>query len=216
MCARARAPYPHIMSADLPPATESSVRTAEAPAQHHAPQHAVAQVVQRREAFWHNVVRDILNALAVTAASASGRLSPTAGGAATTPGPEHEMFDGRMAVITRLGQRIPIADVYPVFACSVPTGRGTRDRSLAEDIQCSVFQIRTPTGEVYTLPVHEIVSVHALTESLVRQMEAASRAHGESDTSDTAPFGFAAFTSLARSEHEQAQPFAETESPGEP
>ena len=73
---------------------------------------------------------------------------------------------------------------------------------LAADVQCSIFQIRTPSGEVYTLPIHEIVSVHALSESLVRQMEAAALAQADSSEPDAAPFGFAAFTSLARSERE--------------
>jgi hypothetical protein len=164
------------------------------------------QAAARRELFWHNVVREILSSLAVTAATFSGRLSPTASGAATTPAPDHELFDGRMAVITRLGQRIPIADVYPVFACSVPTHGGQRDRLLAADVQCSIFQIRTPSGEVYTLPIHEIASVHSLSEALIRQMEATARAQAK-DAGETGvpsePFGFAAFTSLARTEREQ-------------
>ena len=166
----------------------------------------LAQCIQRREAFWHNVVRDILNSLAATAANFSGRLKPTAGGAATTPAPDHELFDGRMAVITRLGQRIPIADVYPVFACSIPGANGPHDRSIAADVQCSIFQIRTPNGEVYTLPGHEIASGLALSESRVRQMEAAARAQAGAGTVEAeAPFGFAAYTSLARSEREQSQ-----------
>ena len=191
--------------------TEASPSDVVQPAPAAPPAFPMAQVVQRREAFWHNVVRDILNSLAATAASFSGRLSPTASGAATAPLPEHVLFDGRMAVITRLGQRIPIADVYPVFACSLPTSSGPHDRALAADVQCSIFQIRTPSGEVYTLPVHEIVSVHALSESLVRQMEAASQAHGNGDAEQTesGPFGFAAFTSLARSERDHAQRLAE-------
>ena len=196
----------------------------EAPAQNHQPQAPgpnppqpgggpQGQAAFRREAFWHNVVREILNALAATAATLSGRLSADAAGAATTPAPDHEMFDGRMAVITRLGQRIPIADVYPVFACSLPSSSGPRDRALAADVQCSIFQIRTPAGEVYTLPVHEIVSVHALSESLVRQMEAAATAQttGLDGQPQTAPFGFAAFTSLARSEQDGADAVPETE-----
>jgi hypothetical protein len=161
--------------------------------------HGAQQTEIRREVFWHNVVREILSALAATAMSSSGRLSADAKGAATGASPADELFDGRMAVITRLGQRIPIADVYPVFACSVPSHRGARDRMLASDVQCSIFQIRTPSGEVYTLPVHEIVSIHALSESLLRKMEQAARENAESEE-PSAPFGFAAFTSLARSE----------------
>lgn len=161
-------------------------------------------LAQRRELFWQNVVREILSSLAATAAMFSGRLSATAAGAASTPAPEHELFDGRMAVITRLGQRIPIADVYPVFACSVPTSSGAADRMLASDVQCTIFQIRTPSGEVYTIPLHEIVGVHALTEALMRKIEADAEGVGdEGGSQNLRPFGFAAFTSLARSEREQ-------------
>ncbi len=162
----------------------------------------IALLAQRRELFWQNVVREILSSLAATAAMFSGRLSATASGAASTPGPEHELFDGRMAVITRLGQRIPIADVYPVFACSIPSAKGsTADRMLAADVQCTVFQIRTPTGEVYTIPLHEIVGIHALTEALVRQLEqAALQGNGSGPSDESVPFGFAAFSSLARTE----------------
>ena len=112
-----------------------------------------------------------------------------------------DLFDGRTAVITRLGQRIPIADVYPVFACSVPSA-SEHDRMLSADVQCSVFQIRTPSGEVYTLPVHEIVAVHALSEALVKRLEeaAAEAFDKEQEGENHQPFGFAAFTSLARSE----------------
>lgn len=157
-------------------------------------------LAQRRELFWQNVVREILSSLAAAAAISSGRLSATAKGAATTPAPVHDLFDGRTAVITRLGQRIPIADVYPVFACSV-TSASEHDRMLSADVQCSVYQIRTPSGEVFTLPVHEIVAVHALSEALVKQLEsAAAEAFEGGDADKQQPFGFAAFTSLARSE----------------
>jgi hypothetical protein len=163
-----------------------------------------SQVGQRREIFWQNVVREILNTLAVAAAQFSGRLTPTAKGAASTGTPDHELFDGRMAVITRLGQRIPIADVYPVFACSVPQSADAEDRMRSADVQCTIFQIRTPTGEVYTLPVHEIASVHALSEALIRRLQAAAQEAAESNGGEVEPFGFAAFTSLARSEQDAA------------
>ncbi len=160
---------------------------------------ALEDLARRREVFWHNVVQEILSALSVAAGS-EGRLSATAGGAATSPSPLDEMFDGRMAVITRLGQRIPIADVFPVFACSVETHPG--DRALSMDVQSTVFQIHTPGGEVFTLPVHEIVAVHSLSEELVRRMEQASEASHMEDpeTPASMPFGFAAFTSLSKSE----------------
>ena len=85
------------------------------------PQGGLHQAALRRDLFWQNVVRDTLMALAAAAGS-GGRLAPTPSAAATSPSPVDEMFDGRMAVITALGQRIPIADIYPVFACSVARG----------------------------------------------------------------------------------------------
>lgn len=179
---------------------------AETPPKQAAFGRATPQTRGRRELFWQNVVREILSALSVTAAAYAGRLKPTAGGAAMTPAPDHDLFDGRMAVITRLGQRIPIADVYPVFACSLASHKPAQDRMLAADVQCSIFQIRTPSGEIYTLPVHEIASVHALSESLIRQMQQAAQSLSPSDTPDSdAPFGFAAFTSLAQSERETSE-----------
>jgi len=171
---------------------------------------STAQTAGRREIFWQNVVREILSSLAATAATFSGRLSATAAGAATSPTPDHELFDGRMAVITKLGQRIPIADVFPVFACGIPTSCGPHNRMLAADVQCSVFQIRTPSGEVYTLPIHEIASIHALSESLVKKLEADAREQGQPDGEMVEPFGFAAFTSLANSENDPGAQEAES------
>ena len=168
-------------------------------AAHHSTQTPASLLAQRRELFWQNVVREILSSLAAAAATASGRLSATAKGAAAGGSPLLDLFDGRTAVITRLGQRIPIADVYPVFACSVPSA-SEHDRMLSSDVQCSVFQIRTPSGEVYTLPVHEIVAVHALSEALVKRLEQAAAEAFEGHADENRPFGFAAFTSLARSE----------------
>lgn len=165
---------------------------------------ALGDLTRRREVFWQNVVQEILSALSVAAGSA-GRLSASAKGAAMSPEPLDEMFDGRMAVITRLGQRIPIADVFPVFACSVEKNPG--DRELSTDIQCTVFQIRTPGGEVFTIPVQEIVAVHSLSEELVRRMEEASQSAQmeDPDSDEPMPFGFAAFTSLAKAEREEQE-----------
>lgn len=157
-------------------------------------------VIARRDLFWQNVVREILSSLAVAAGS-GGRLEPSASGAAYSPGPIAELFDGRMAIITTLGERIPIADIYPVFACSVPTSEA--NKRLSGDVQCTIFQVRTPTGEVLTLPVSEVKAVHSLSEDLVRRLEAqAASAAAELDTQDEdrPPFGFAAFTSLAKGE----------------
>jgi hypothetical protein len=153
------------------------------------------RVVHRRDLFWQNVIREILSALSVAAGSASGRVTPSPKGAAHSGAPVGEMFDGRLAVITTLGQRIPIADIFPVFACSIA---GTaNERSLSGDVQCTVFQIRTPDGEVFTLPVSEIRSFHSLSQELIEKLEERAEASmGEKDPSK-APFGFAAFTSLS-------------------
>jgi hypothetical protein len=167
-----------------------------------------SNVIRRREVFWHNVIREILNALSAAAAS-GGRLKASPSGAAMSASPPDAIFDGRMAVITRFGQRIAIADVFPVFACSVPNTKG--DRMLSGDVQCSVFQIRTPSGEVYTLPLHEIVAVHSLSEELLMRMEAAAEAVAEVDEGEGHPFGFAAYTSLARSEREAREAEASPE-----
>lgn len=106
----------------------------------------------------------------------------------------HNVFDGRLAVITSLGQRIPIAEVHPVFACGIrgPAGADV----LSTIIECTVFEIRTPGGEVYTLPVHEIKSFHALTPELIEELGKAAGSRDENDA--VQPFGFAAFTSLVR------------------
>lgn len=156
-----------------------------------------ARTEQRRDLYWQNVVRESLMALAVAAGS-GGRVAPTPTAAETSPDPVGDLFDGRVGVITTLGQRIPIADIYPLFACSV-TGHA-HDRMLSADVQCTVFRIKTPAGESYTLPVSQIVAVHALSAELVAQLEdAAAQADQETDPGAAHPFGFAAFTSLARS-----------------
>jgi hypothetical protein len=188
--------------------TPAPPNTGDAPTPHRlAPAPASIAHPARRELFWQNVVREMLTGLAAAAAASGGRLSAGPAGAATGASPVHELFDGRMAVITRLGQRIPIADVVPLFACSISTPKGSdpAQRSLSADVQCTVFQITTPNGEVHTLPVHEISSIHALSEQLLQRMQhAAAEAQGlTGPQSDGKPFGFAAFTSLARAEQQE-------------
>lgn len=112
-------------------------------------------------------------------------------------------FDGRMAVITQLGVRIAIADVYPLFACSI--GDTAMERALSEDVQCSVFQIRTPQGEVFTLPLHEIRSFHSLSEELMREIAESASREDASGVKTTVPFGFGAYTSLAKSAETKAE-----------
>lgn len=122
------------------------------------------------------------------------------------------MFDGRLAVITSLGQRVPIAEVHPVFGCGVPGPNGANPLSMI--VECSVFEIRTPGGEVYTLPIHEIKAFHALTPELVEEIGRSAGLEGSGDAEK--PFGFAAFTSLARNQGTLSEvPFVEREWQGE-
>jgi hypothetical protein len=146
-----------------------------------------------RELFWSNVMREMLVSLATAANDKNGP----------------QVFDGRLAVVTSLGERIPIADVKPVMNFGVnDAGLG---RQLSAMLQCTVFQIRTPGGEVYTLPVHEIRGFHSMSEELMQRVESSApspEAEGEQ------PFGFAAFTSLARGIRDTPLPQAPSE-PGE-
>ena len=146
--------------------------------------------MRRRELFWQNVLQEMLTGLSAAAAQHG----------------QSEMFDGRIAVVTRLGQRVPIASIFPLFACSVPGVRG-KSRFLSEEVQCTVYQIRTPNGEVYTIPLHEISTLHALSPELIERLQRQSELGGRSPAGAGGParrpFGFAAFTSLAHSEGEE-------------
>lgn len=135
----------------------------------------IQRLEHTRTVFWQNVVREMLVALP--------------GLAARHP----QIMDGRIALLTRSGERIPIAGVEPLFPCSIAAPETIQ---LCMAVQCTVFNIRTPTGEVFTLPLEEIRSVHTLTDELVREIEQAVEAMSEDGV--TEPFGFAAFTSLAR------------------
>ncbi|MAO24525.1 MAG: hypothetical protein CMJ35_03610 [Phycisphaerae bacterium] len=163
------------------------------------------RVQARRDVFWQNICREILMALASAAAESSGRLGTGISDAQSSGSPVNELFDGRMGVITTLGQRIPIADVTPVFSCSLPNTE--LDRSLSNDVQCSIFRVTTPTGETYTFPISQVVGVHSVSQSLLEGIE-----DQQESSEEKVPFGFAAYTSLARSEREnRAQ-----EQPGKP
>lgn len=161
---------------------------------------AAPGMAQSRELFWQNVTREMLTSLAmqrarmVAIAEAQRREVIKLGNG--DPGPIRDLpgFDGRVAVVTRHGDRIPIADITPLFACSI--GGSSRKRALSEDVQCTVFQIRTPSGEVYTFPVHEIRGVHALSEEAMQSMK--EEARGKKSEDGGTPFGFEAFTSLSR------------------
>lgn len=175
------------------------------------------RVQARRDLFWSNVVRDSLMALASAAASSSARLSPTPTAAQHSTKPIDSLFDGRMGVITTLGQRIPIADIFPVFACSSTGSSADRERST--DVQCTVFRITTPTGETYTLPISQIIGIHSLSEDLIKQLEAASEDLQEDgpDSEHRLPFGFAAYTSLSEAEAKKANELeAQSEANSEP
>jgi len=187
------------------PAADVAIAYGQSPSGPHSAQvptpRTAAMVQARRDVFWQNVTREVLMAMAAAAAANSGRMSATPTGAASSPSPIGDMFDGRMGIITTLGQRIPIADVIPVFAVSRPGC--AEDRLRSNDVQCTVFRISTPTGESYTLPIHHIAGIHSMTEALANQLEAAAR-EMESEDADgnRLPFGFGAYTSLTQSETE--------------
>jgi hypothetical protein len=154
---------------------------------------------EARELFWQNVMREMLTALAMQRSRMAAQLEAERKriiARGEDPGEQQPQgFDGRMAVVTKQGERIPIADVTPIFACSI--GDSQRDRALSEDVQCTVFQIRTPSGEVYTFPVGEIRGFHALSEEAMQTLQ-----HEAQDAAGAGargvPFGFAAYTSLSR------------------
>lgn len=133
-----------------------------------------------RTLFWHNVVREMLNDLSIMCQ--------------TRP----DLFDGRFGIVTSQGVRVGIKNIFPLFACSIPGTDWERESSVA--VQCTVFRIATPDGEIYTLPVHEIVTVHSMTPELIEQMAKAEREAEGDDAEETEkrPFGLAAFHALPR------------------
>lgn len=143
-----------------------------------------------REIFWCNVVREMLTNLSML--SYEVQKGPARKGARL----REEVFDGRVAVITRRGRRVGIAQVTPLFACGVPGSTLERDLSMA--VECTVFKIVTPEGEVWTLPLSEIRAVHALSEDLVKRLQQEARPPESAPDDPRPPFGFAAFTSLAQ------------------
>jgi hypothetical protein len=171
----------------------------------------VARVQIRRDVFWQNVCREILMGLAAAASESAGRTGTGPTDAEMSTSPTSHLFDGRMAILTISGQRIPIADVYPMFAFSVPGDAETRARS--DDVQCTVFRITTPTGENFTLPISQIVGVHSLSQSLIEKIEEAEGHLENEPPQNRVPFGFAAYTSLARSELQASQPQQTDENP---
>ena len=137
-----------------------------------------------RDLFWHNIAREMLSGLSVLCQK------------------QPEMFDGRFAVLTRAGERIPIGSISPLFAVSVPGKGPDHDASLA--VQCTVFRIQTPGGEVFTLPVQEVRALHTLTPELIEELQKTAEGDdgepGDSiaRTAGERPFGLAAFTALPK------------------
>jgi hypothetical protein len=136
----------------------------------------LAPVALMRGMFWENVVREMLTGLSIVRGS------------------QPELFDGRIAILTRGGERIPVGDVTPMFACGIPGSAAERAASIA--VECTVFRIRTPGGEVFTLPLSEIRGLHALTPELMQELEKEASAL-EGDDASGKPFGLAAFRSIA-------------------
>ncbi|HEX8876342.1 MAG TPA: hypothetical protein VF777_06305 [Phycisphaerales bacterium] len=148
-----------------------------------------------REMLWHNVLREMLCALSMETAQADAQGKT-------------RMLDGRIAVINFRGERIQIAAVRPLISFGV--GNTAQERALSMMLQGSVFQIVTPEGDVYTLPLHEIRGLHALSEGIMNALEQRT---AEPDQ-PTQPFGFAAFTSIARGVNDKPIPPAPND-PGE-
>lgn len=149
-----------------------------------------------RSLFWHNVVREMLTSLSMMQMQGS---SP-------------QLFDGRIQVMTHGGERIPIGVVFPLFACSIPGTGKEHEASMA--VECTVFRIQTPGGEVFTLPVHEIRGLASLTDELIKQLEQASMSRTRPESEAPGPFGFAAFVPSTGDENDEKKEKAAT--PGTP
>ena len=182
----------------------------------------MTEALAARDLFWQNVIRQILSSLAVEGLNRSHQPPAASPGApagdalsrqpAAVQAPAHEdLFDGRLGILTHAGERIPIAQVLPVLACGVAGNDASKLLSMA--VECSVFQIRTPTGEVFTIPLREMRGFHSLTPELMAALEDAARkevtdeAEAPEDGAGS-PFGFAAFTSMERAGRERRRGIA--------
>ncbi|GJQ30555.1 MAG: hypothetical protein HBSAPP03_24390 [Phycisphaerae bacterium] len=162
------------------------------------------KIAATRELFWHNVVREFLMSLSVMWAQRSEHDEGTAEGEAAA----EDVFDGRIAIITTQGARIAVGAVYPLFACSLSDTAD--DRTLSTEVECTVFQIETPEGQAFTLPLHEIRAFHSLSAGLMEQIKsAAQESQAEGQNGEDMPFGFAAFTSLAKARRGGQPEFAQ-------
>lgn len=153
--------------------------------------------VRARELFWFNVVREILMSLwAASEKPSTWKVQNQDRGDSPSPTPAAaDLLDGRFSIVTNTGLRVPIAQVQPVFGCGV-LDKASKEHWLSQAVECTVFQIRTPQGEVFTLPIHAVRAFHSLSEESMDQLGQSTREAG--DESPGAPFGFAAYTSLAR------------------
>lgn len=153
------------------------------------PEIDAAQLEALRQLFWHNIVREILGGLIAVASK------------------RPELLDGRFAILTHGGERIPIAQVTPLFGFTVRGSESERQTSAA--IQMTVFRVATPDGEVFTLPVTEIRAFHELTPELLSRLQQAeseaARAAGD-ENGESRPFGFAAFQALPKVEPAPMRP----------
>lgn len=168
---------------------ETPVRQKNAPASK-ATGRSFAEVVHSRQVFWENVLRDMLTGMSMELGRARAELDRTAGEGAPTGVP---MYNGSLAIVTVHGSRIPVADVQPMLACSL--GTTPHERALSADVQCTIFQVRTPAGEIFTLPLHQIASIQVLSPELFEQLQGSQTGEGPGENR---PFGYRAFTSLAR------------------
>jgi hypothetical protein len=153
------------------------------------------------------VLREMMSGFVVASMKLHAHSQPNQTNPPPPPTPEElSLLDGRVGLITRRGNRIPIASIFPVF--SATSGKTARQRAISAAVEGTVLQVITPAGEVYTLPLHEVRGFHALSEDLMKQLEGIDNTEGPDHG---APFGFAAFTSLARSDEDDR-----SDSPGAP
>lgn len=171
---------------------------------------SAGEVGTYREVFWQNVVRDILVELAMLCS-----LKPRGEAKGERKGAEKHaerhgedevvydaaLFDGRMGVVLQSGERISIAHVQLLLAAGAV---GIEDRAIAMAVDSTVFQITTPEGHLLTVPVQQVRAFHAVSPELMEQLQKraarASRGPRARRENEVVPFGFAAFTSLARGE----------------
>ncbi len=146
-----------------------------------------------RQLFWTNVAQEMLNSLS----------------AMLTVQKEPSALDGRLSILTHAGERIPIAEVHPLFACSIP---GTdADRDLSAAVQCSVYRVVTPSGEAFTLPLSEVRAFHAVSEELQRRIQ---EEMGGVESGTGEPFGFAAFAETSKQRAVDAESMRGPSNPG--